>query len=322
MTGRLTIEASDASSFGVPVGVPHLYLVFEDFVTGDEYVIRSGPRSQWELVGAPMRIEVNVAIGQSADDRDGETPAERGSRDLTFPGLSDDQAWSIMVKYARALGAGRYEYNLLEENSNAFVAAMLKAAGGIPDTMLPHGVDADEAIGFEHWRDIVRDVPPPADGIFRGTVGADVIAGLQMDEVFDLLGGNDRLHTGRGNDRAQGGAGNDRMLGEAGNDALNGGGGGDVLRGGRGSDTLTGGLGSDVFDFARGEGRDRILHFADGVDRLRIADAAVDTLGELAVRQVGSATEVSFSGTVIEITELERAAFTAADVIFADALIA
>jgi len=45
MTGRLTIEASDASSFGVPVGVPHLYLVFEDFVTGDEYVIRSGPRS-------------------------------------------------------------------------------------------------------------------------------------------------------------------------------------------------------------------------------------------------------------------------------------
>lgn len=45
MTGRLTIEASEASSLGVPVGVPHLYLVYAHLGTGEEFVIRSGPRS-------------------------------------------------------------------------------------------------------------------------------------------------------------------------------------------------------------------------------------------------------------------------------------
>ena len=316
MTGRLTIEASEASSFGVPVGVPHLYLVFEDLGTGAEYVMRAGPRSQWQLAGSPMRIEVNVPIDRSVDDRGGATPAERDSRDLAFPGISDDAAWSIMVKYARALVADRYEYDLLAENSNAFVAAMLKAAGGDPDAMLPRGIAADEAIGFSHWRDIVRDVAPPADGIFRGTAGADVLAGLQMDEVFDMLGGNDVLRAGRGNDVAAGSLGNDRLLGQAGNDALSGGPGRDTLIGGTGADTLRGGSGADVFQFTGGEGRDRIVDFADGVDRIRIVGPAVDSFADLVVRQHGSATEVAFAGTVIEIAGLDHHAFSAADVIF------
>jgi hypothetical protein len=290
--------------------------VFEDLGTGAEYVLRAGPRSHWQLVGAPMRIEVNVPIGQSVDDRDGDTPADRGSRDLAFPGLSDDAAWSMMVKYARALVADRYEYSLFEENSNSFVAAMLKAAGGAPETMLPRGVSAGEAIGFSHWRDIVHDVAPPADGIFRGTAGADVLTGLQMDEFFDLLGGNDVLRAGRGNDVLRGNLGNDRLFGQAGNDALNGGPGRDTLIGGTGADAMRGGPGADVFQFAGGEGRDRILDFADGVDRVRIVDPAVDSFADLVVRQNGSATEVAFHGTVIEIAGLDHHAFSAADVIF------
>jgi hypothetical protein len=321
MTGRLTIEASEASSFGVPVGVPHLYLVFEDLGTGAEYVLRAGPRSAWQLAGAPMRIEVNVPIDRSADDRGGDTPAERGSRDLAFPGISDDAAWSIMVKYARALVADRYEYDLFGENSNAFVAALMKAAGGTPEAMLPRGVTADEAIGFSHWREIVRDVAPPGDGVFRGTGGADVLTGLQMDEHFDLLGGNDVLRAGRGNDVGQGGSGNDRMLGQAGNDTLSGGPGRDTLIGGGGSDVLRGGSGADVFQFAAGEGRDRILDFADGVDRIRITDPAVDSLADLAVRPKGSGTEIAFGGTVIEIAGLDHHAFGLADLILVDPLI-
>ena len=38
--------------------------------------------------------------------------------------------------------------------------------------------------------------------------------------------------------------------------------------------------------------------------------------------QNGTATEVSFAGTTIDIAGLDRADFTAADVIFADSLIA
>jgi Ca2+-binding RTX toxin-like protein len=196
-----------------------------------------------------MRIEVNVPIDRSADDRGGDTPAERGSRDLAFPGISDDAAWSIMVKYARALVADRYEYDLFGENSNAFVAALMKAAGGTPEAMLPRGVTADEAIGFSHWREIVRDVAPPGDGVFRGTGGAD------------------------------------------------------------------------VFQFAAGEGRDRILDFAEGVDRIRITDPAVDSLADLAVRPKGSGTEIGFGGTVIEIAGLDHHAFGLADLILVDPLI-
>ncbi|TPE47555.1 calcium-binding protein [Amaricoccus solimangrovi] len=275
MTGRLTIEASDVASFGVPIGVPHLYLVFEDLGTGAEYVLRAGPRGEWQLVGSPMRIEINVPIDQSADDRDGETPARRHATDLDFQGISDDAAWSLMVKYARALDAAHYDYNVAEENSNAFVGALLKAAGGDPEAMLPRGIDADEAVGFDHWRDIVRDVTPPADGIFRGTGGGDAMAGLQMDEVFRLFGGNDTLHAGRGADRAEGGGGDDRLFGQAGDDTLSGGSGADRLIGGAGADTLRGGDGADQFVFKSPEAslaeRDRVADFHVGEDRFDIS---------------------------------------------------
>ena len=132
MPGQIFIEAHDiARSLGLPTGAEHLYLVYREQGTGAEYVLRSGPTGV-QFFGARMDIEINVPIAQSEDGRDGDTPQDRSSTALDFPGLTDDEAWSIMVKYARGLDAADTVYNAFTTNSNAFVGALLHAAAWQP----------------------------------------------------------------------------------------------------------------------------------------------------------------------------------------------
>ncbi len=254
MAGSIFIETVKARSFGLPVS-EHLYLVFRD-TNGQEYVLRAGPSAPFWPFGE-LTAEANVPMADSADARDGDTPAERSSTPLDFAGRSDDEAWAIMVKYARMIEAAEYDYGLLEENSNAFIGALLHAAGGRPEQMLPRGVDSDEAIGFSSWDEIVEDITPPADGIFRGTDGGDRIAGMQIDEEIRTGAGDDTVDAGRGNDFVRGGTGNDTLNGAAGHDRLHGESGADILRGGEGNDILRGGSGDDLID--GGAGADRAI---------------------------------------------------------------
>jgi Ca2+-binding RTX toxin-like protein len=157
-----------------------------------------------------------------------------------------------------------------------------------------------------------------------------------MDEVFQLYAGNDRLACGRGNDRAFGGSGHDtvsgqegadhlrgesgrdRLAGGFGNDTLAGGTGGDFLVADAGNDSLSGGSDADTFQFAARNGADVILDFEDGIDRIRINDAAVDSLDDLnaeAVGAGGSHLRLSFHGTAVVVRDLDLADFGAADVI-------
>jgi RTX calcium-binding nonapeptide repeat (4 copies) len=299
MPGSLTIEATEASSLGFPVGVPHLCLIYQDLGDGREYVIRSGPPSAWQLFNGEMKIETNVPIEQSADARDGETPAERHSTALDFGPLTDDQAWSIMVKYALTFAAADVEYDVTEANSNTFVAALLHACGVAPDSMLPRGIEASEAIGFSAWRGMVADVAPPADGIFRGTGRLDRMTGRQFDEEFRLLGGDDVLGAGRGDDLAFGGSGNDRLWGGAGNDTTWGGPGRDLLVGGAGNDQLLGGSGPDTFHFHDGGGADRIEGFLPGTDLIRIQSASVSDFDDLAFSRGGGLLRIAFADSTI-----------------------
>lgn len=254
MSGEIFIETDKARSFGLPVS-EHLYLVFRD-VNQEEYVLRAGPRSSFWPFGE-MKIEVNVPMDQSADDREGDTPAARSSTPLDFPGITDDQAWAIMVKYARGIDDADYRYDVLEENSNAFVGALLHAAGGRPAEMLPAGVRSGEAVGFSSWDNIVEDVTPPDDWIFRGTGGPDLMSGLQIDEEFRSGAGADVVIAGRGNDIVRAGSGGDSVDGQSGSDRLFGGSGDDVLRGGGGNDMLHGGSGNDLL--YGGSGTDRAV---------------------------------------------------------------
>ena len=107
MAGQIFIEANEVEFAGLPSGAMHLYLVFRDS-NGAEYVIRSGPRNAYTPWFGDMKIEINVPMADSADDRGGETPAERSSTPLSFPGLTDDQAWAILVKYAHLIDRADY----------------------------------------------------------------------------------------------------------------------------------------------------------------------------------------------------------------------
>ena len=76
---------------------------------------------------------------------------------------------------------------------------------------------------------------------------------------------------GLGNDLLRGAAGGDVLIGAGGNDRLYGNGGDDILVGSAGRDTLVGGVGADLFRWdVAAEGRDRILGFVSGEDRLSI----------------------------------------------------
>ena len=271
MAGQIFIEAREVDVLGFPSGSMHLYLVFRDS-NGDEYVIRSGPENPYTPWFGDMRIEVNVPMAASSDDRDGETPAERLSTALVFPGLTDDQAWAVMVKYARLIEQADYSYEVFDENSNAFIGAILAAAGGDPLAMLPVSVSRSEALGFSNYRDILADVPPPADGTIRGTASADRITGIQVDEVIRALGGNDTVWGNRGNDKVFGDAGDDRLFGQSGSDTLRGGEGADLLDGGGGKNTFVGGDGADLFRFTRAS-TNRVHDFEDGIDRITISTA-------------------------------------------------
>lgn len=329
MAGEIFIEAREVEIVGLPTGAMHLYLVFRDS-NGDEYVIRSGPENAWLPWLGEMRIEANVPIEDSSDDRGGDTPEDRASTPLDFAGLSDDQAWAIMVKYALMIEGEDYPYEVLDENSNAFIGAMLAAAGGDPLAMLPEGVSEDDAVGFDNWHDILADVPPPPDGTVRGTDAGELIAGIQIDQVIRAAQGDDTVLGGRGDDRVFGGGGSDRLLGEdgrdrlfggrgsdqllggAGDDALRGGGGADLLDGGAGRNSLAGGAGADVFRFTEAA-TGRVEDFEDGADRLQIAGASFEDLTISSFGASGQHTRIAWEGRVIELLGVGRALVDAGD---------
>jgi hypothetical protein len=125
--------------------------------------------------------------------------------------------------------------------------------------------------------------------VIEGTDKFDRLSGTDKNDRLLGFGGNDTLRGGKGNDILDGGRGNDWLLGEAGNDKLIGaegndyllgGNGEDILWGGKGQDILLGGSGKDIFVLAEGEGKDKIIDFKRGVDKVAL-------MGSLTFDQLG-----------------------------------
>jgi Ca2+-binding RTX toxin-like protein len=109
------------------------------------------------------------------------------------------------------------------------------------------------------------------------------LSGNHELDRFDFTGlaaapspGNDELEGTAGADSINALGGDDIVYGHDGNDTLSGGAGDDVLVGGLGRDTLSGGSGADLFAItgifdSTVSGRDKILDFAKGVDRIDLS---------------------------------------------------
>jgi Ca2+-binding RTX toxin-like protein len=120
------------------------------------------------------------------------------------------------------------------------------------------------------------------------------LAGLARNDLADLLrggSGNDLIRGAGGDDTLHGGIGDDVLMGDWGDDRLLGGAGEDMLEGGLGADVLRGGTGADIFVFGMvaapgafgfssggGAGRDQVLDFTPGEDRLRFDRIMADAV--------------------------------------------
>ena len=86
----------------------------------------------------------------------------------------------------------------------------------------------------------------------------------------DILTGIENVNGGAGNDIITGNSSANTLNGGNGNDRLVGGNGIDTLNGGLGNDTLEGGYGNDIFQINSGVGRDLIIDYEDGGDRIKL----------------------------------------------------
>lgn len=92
----------------------------------------------------------------------------------------------------------------------------------------------------------------------------------------DIQSGSVRLKGGLGNDTLRGGWSGDKLIGDRGQD---------VLDGNRGNDRLLGGKGADTFDFVgTAHGRDLIIDFGKGDDRIRLTNTGYSSFEELKFR--------------------------------------
>jgi Ca2+-binding RTX toxin-like protein len=205
--------------------------------------------------------------------------------------------------------------------------------GGAGDDVLEGGLGADSLIGGT-GRDTASYALAGAAvtvDLLKPTANAGEAAGDTFSGIEDVLGsaygdrlsgdnGANTLWGGAGNDTLLGMGGSDTLLGGAGNDVISGHGGNDVINGGAGDDRLSGGLGGwDRFVFDANWGKDTILDYEDGVDKIDMTQTGLK-FSDLKITQVGADTVASSaSGSSITFTGIKASQITAADFTFASA---
>ena len=151
----------------------------------------------------------------------------------------------------------------------------------------------------------------------RAGAGDDTVYGGPGNGADDIDGGagNDEIFAGGGGDAIRGGAGNDTLFNGTGNDTSEGGVGDDLLWGGPGDDLLTGGAGADVFAFVAGNGSDTITDFENGVDHIRVKDAAQD-FSDVTVTASGGDAVVAFADVTLTLQGTDASLIGSDDFLF------
>lgn len=153
-------------------------------------------------------------------------------------------------------------------------------AGGNGDDTFVDAVGRDTTYSGGNGDDAISG----GDGadVLSGGTGHDSINGGDGIDVLNGDNGNDKLFGGDGADSLFGDNGDDVLSGGNGSDALNGGTGNDLAFGGAGDDTMAGGNGNDRFIFSLNAGRDVIVDFRAGEDKIVLGYAGNGSAADLA----------------------------------------
>jgi Ca2+-binding RTX toxin-like protein len=123
------------------------------------------------------------------------------------------------------------------------------------------------AFAFENFDGFPPDGSIPLNLVFTGTDLGETLIGSMGADLIDGLDGQDFLYGGAGDDLIRSGGGGGSIYGELGNDRLEGGADGVHLDGGRGNDELYGGHGND---YLRDQDGDDLMAGGGGDDRIDI----------------------------------------------------
>ncbi len=167
--------------------------------------------------------------------------------------------------------------------------------GGAGADTLTGGTGTDRANYGDSFTGLVADLTAPQRN--TGYAAGDVYSGIE-----NLQGciGNDDLGGDAGDNMINGVKGDDVLSGRGGADYLIGGDGNDTLSGGAGADLLLGQAGADVFVFAMGDGADRVLDFAPGIDVLRLGSDLAAVAGMTASEIVAAYAVVAGADTFFD----------------------
>lgn len=210
--------------------------------------------------------------------------------DVALGGGGDSSVVLYGAKRGNVLTGGGDDTVTIEAASNvyAWVNEFRVATGDGDDAVVVRALDIAAAAAA----DATFAATASDAGAFAGTDAASVV-------IADLGAGDDTFVA----------------LGESA-DRVSGGGGEDIIRAGRGADVLAGGAGDDLFLFAAGDGRDTILDFRPGADRLGfgLGAAEAEALLEAATEAEG-ATTISYGGDSVVLVGVAKSQLSANDLL-------
>ena len=140
----------------------------------------------------------------------------------------------------------------------------------------------------------------------HGGAGVDTVVAavdhvLAADAEHLTLTGAARRAGNAGDNQLTGGAGDDLVRGGGGDDTLAGRAGDDTLDGGAGDDLLSGDAGRDVYVVEANNGRDTIVGFTAGEDRIDLTGLGVTGRAGMSFRQTADGTEVTAGDNLLTV---------------------
>ena len=150
-----------------------------------------------------------------------------------------------------------------------------------------------------------------SNGEGTDTVKSSVSWELDQDFEVGRLTGSKNINLTASDDGAS-------LYGNTGNNKLTGRAGIDWLDGGRGNDILTGGGSADQFVFKAGCGKDVIIDFVDGADKINLENyKGIDAFGDLDIKKSGNDLVIELSGDdTITLRNFDKADLSTADFAF------